>query len=94
MNLNPAIKSSVCLVYAGVDSGLRLTLNVEQYEYMAGPHDAAGVKILLHEPRETPSVHGLGQAVATGTHAFVGVKFMMVRILLNNGAENALTNMR
>ena len=45
---------------------------------MAGPHDAAGVKILLHEPRETPSVHGLGQAVATGTHAFVGVKFMMV----------------
>ena len=46
---------------------------------MAGPHDAAGVKILLHEPRETPSVHGLGQAVATGTHAFVGVKFMMVR---------------
>ena len=63
----------------GVNSGLRLTLNVEQYEYMAGPHDAAGVKILLHEPRETPSVHGLGQAVATGTHAFVGVKFMKVR---------------
>ena len=79
-NLNPTIKSLVCLIYSGVDSGLRLTLNVEQYEYMAGPHDAAGVKILLHEPRETPSVHGLGQAVATGTHAFVGVKFMMVRI--------------
>ena len=47
---------------------------------MAGPHGAAGVKILLHEPRETPSVHGLGQAVATGTHAFVGVKYMMVYI--------------
>ena len=63
---------------SGVESGLRLTLNIEQYEYMAGPHDAAGVKILLHDPEELPSVHGLGQAIAPGAHGFVGAKFMMV----------------
>ena len=63
-----------------MESGLRLTLNVEQYEYMTGPHDAAGVKILLHDPREIPSVHALGQAIPTGTHAFVGVKYMKVNI--------------
>ena len=49
---------------------------------MAGPHDAAGVKMLLHDPRETPFVHALGQAIPTGTHAFVGVKFMMVKELI------------
>ena len=62
----------------GVDSGLRLTLNVEQYEYMTGPHDSAGVKILLHDAREMPFVYALGQAVPTGAHAFIGVKFMTV----------------
>jgi hypothetical protein len=71
----------VNFVYKGVDSGLRVTLNVEQYEYMTGPHDAAGIKILLHDSREMPFVHELGQAVPTGTHAFVGVKFMTVCLL-------------
>ena len=63
-----------------MEAGLRLTLNVEQYEYMAGPHEAAGVKMLLHDPRELPSVHALGQAMPTGTHAFVGVKFTEVAL--------------
>ena len=63
---------------SGVDSGLRLTLNVEQYEYMVGPHDSAGIKLLLHDHREMPFVYGLGQAVPTGAHAFFGVKLMTV----------------
>ena len=63
---------------SGIESGLRLTLNIEQYEYMPGPHDAAGVKILLHHPEEIPSVHGLGQAIAPGAHSFVGAKFLKV----------------
>ena len=46
---------------------------------MPGPHDAAGIKMLLHDSRETPSVHSLGQAVATGTHGLVGVKYLLVR---------------
>ena len=64
---------------SGIETGLRLILNVEQYEYMPGPHDAAGIKMLLHDSRETPSVHSLGQAVATGTHGVVGVKYLLVR---------------
>ena len=34
-----------------MESGFRLMLNIEQYEYMNGPHDGAGVKVLLHDPR-------------------------------------------
>ncbi|WAR19542.1 ASIC2-like protein, partial [Mya arenaria] len=70
--------SDMTITSSGVDSGLRLTLNVEQYEYMAGPHDAAGIKILLHDPREMAFVHELGQAVPTGAHAFFGLKFMSI----------------
>ncbi|XP_060079768.1 uncharacterized protein LOC132559172 [Ylistrum balloti] len=62
----------------GVENGLRLTLNVEQYEYMPGPHDAAGVKMLLHANGEVPRVHALGQAVSTGAHVFVGVKVFSI----------------
>jgi len=65
-----------------VDAGLRLTLNVEQYEYMVGPHDAAGIKILLHDPREKPFVYELGQAVPIGTHAIFGVKLWTVNELV------------
>ncbi|XP_053396435.1 uncharacterized protein LOC123544907 isoform X3 [Mercenaria mercenaria] len=71
-------KRDMLVASSGVDSGLRVTLNVEQYEYMTGPHDSAGIKILLHDAREMPFVHELGQAVPTGTHAFVGVKFMTI----------------
>lgn len=60
----------------GADNGLRLLLNVEQYEYMPGPHDAAGVKILMHNNGEFPKVHELGLATPTGTHAFVGLKIV------------------
>ena len=63
----------------GTDHGLRLTINVEQYEYMHGPHDSAGLKILLYDPAEEPLVYELGQAVATGTHTYVGVKVIQVR---------------
>ncbi|KAK3759097.1 hypothetical protein RRG08_040651 [Elysia crispata] len=60
----------------GSDYGLKLTLNVEQYEYMPGPHDAAGVKILLHDQREFPKVAELGLAIPTGTHTYVGIQLL------------------
>ncbi|XP_062594595.1 uncharacterized protein LOC134256016 [Saccostrea cucullata] len=62
----------------GVENGLRLTLNIEQYEYMPGPHDAAGIKMLLHDRNEIPRVHALGQAIPPGAHVFVGVKIVEV----------------
>lgn len=71
----------ICIYFrlpSGVENGLRLTINVEQYEYMPGPHDSAGVKMLLHDDNEVPRVHALGQAVSTGSHVFVGVKVLTV----------------
>ncbi|XP_052769455.1 acid-sensing ion channel 4-B-like isoform X2 [Mya arenaria] len=86
--------SDMTITSSGVDSGLRLTLNVEQYEYMAGPHDAAGLKILLHDPMEMPFVHELGQAVPTGTHAFFGVKFMSIDNLPSPHGDCATKELR
>ncbi|KAI0209574.1 hypothetical protein LSAT2_005730 [Lamellibrachia satsuma] len=58
----------------GSDSGLRLRLNLEQYEYMRGPHSAGGLKILVHPQKEFPSVRDFGDAIPAGAHAFVGVQ--------------------
>ncbi|GAB1602164.1 acid-sensing ion channel 1C-like, partial, partial [Argonauta hians] len=60
----------------GSENGLRLILNVEQYEYMPGPNTAAGIKILMHNEDEFPKVHELGLATPTGAHAFVGLKIV------------------
>ncbi|XP_041378054.1 acid-sensing ion channel 1C-like [Gigantopelta aegis] len=62
----------------GSDYGLKLTLNVEQYEYMPGPHDAAGVKLLLHDHKEFPKVHELGLAIPTGSHTFIGIQLVSI----------------
>ncbi|XP_071165065.1 degenerin-like protein del-10 [Mytilus edulis] len=62
----------------GVENGLKLRLNVEQYEYMPGPHDAAGIKILIHDRLEIPRVYALGQAVSTGSNVFAGVQLLKV----------------
>ncbi|XP_061184813.1 uncharacterized protein LOC133192822 [Saccostrea echinata] len=58
----------------GIENGLRLTLNIEQYEYMPGPHDAAGIKMLIHDHKDIPMVHALGQAISPGSRVFVGMK--------------------
>ncbi|XP_060080911.1 uncharacterized protein LOC132560265 [Ylistrum balloti] len=65
----------------GSENGLRMTLNVEQYEYMSGPRDSVGVKILFHTREEVPRVHALGHAVTTGAHTFIGLKMVHVRNL-------------
>ena len=70
--------SEMALSSPGIDSGLRLMLNIEQYEYMNGPHDSAGVKVLLHDPRQTPLVASLGQAVSTGFSTFAGINLLMI----------------
>ncbi|ELU15109.1 hypothetical protein CAPTEDRAFT_228582 [Capitella teleta] len=57
----------------GSSNGLRLTLNVEQYEYMAGPNHAAGLKVLLLGQKEVAFVEDLGDCVPTGLDAFVSI---------------------
>lgn len=68
----------LCHIFAGSDNGLNLLLNVEQYEYMPGPNDAAGVKVLTHVKDDHPRVRELGIAVPTGTQAFIGLQVVMV----------------
>lgn len=67
-------------LFTGVSNGLRLKINIEQNEYMPGPHSAAGVKFLLHEAKEVPLVHALGQAVSPGSHVFVSVTLTEVSV--------------
>lgn len=69
---------SLRLIFTGSDNGLNLLLNVEQYEYMPGPNDAAGVKVLTHVKDDHPRVRELGIAVPTGTQAFIGLQVIMV----------------
>ena len=76
--------SNICSVYityvhiSGADHGLKLLLNVEQYEYMPGPNDAAGIKLLTHGPDELPRVRELGISIPTGAHSFVGLQIVYV----------------
>lgn len=66
---------------SGSDAGLRLLLNVEQYEYMPGPGSAAGVKILTHGQQDLARVRELGISVPTGTHAFIGLQVIALENL-------------
>ena len=76
---------------AGAEEGLSLMLNVEQYEYMPGPHDAAGVKILLHDRNEFPKVHALGQALSAGVHSFMAIKLVSVSTTLHHVCQQGST---
>lgn len=62
----------------GSGFGLSLVLNIEQYQYMTGPQDEAGIKVLLHDAREIPLVKDLGFAIAPGTHTLVAVQKQVV----------------
>jgi hypothetical protein len=65
--------------FIGVEGGLRLVLNVEQYEYMQGPNAAAGVKIALHgESQHFPTLKDQGFAVPPGADALVALKVVEV----------------
>lgn len=65
-------------VSLGADRGLRLQLNIEQYEYMQGPNPGAGIKLLVHDNQEIPLVRDLGVAIPPGAHAYVGVQITEV----------------
>ncbi|CAH1802000.1 unnamed protein product [Owenia fusiformis] len=68
-------------IQTGSAYGLKLRLNVEQYEYMKGPNSGAGVKILIHDHNEIPLVGDLGQAIPPGMQAFVGVRMLQLHNL-------------
>ncbi|XP_055864283.1 uncharacterized protein LOC106077088 [Biomphalaria glabrata] len=70
----PASPRSLSLDTPGTSHGLHLTINIEEYERMLGPHVASGIHLLVHNRREYPLVRQLGQSVAAGSHASVALK--------------------
>ncbi|XP_074652780.1 degenerin-like protein del-10 [Tubulanus polymorphus] len=77
-NNNIQQTSPLLVTEAGTEHGLRLVVNVEQYEYMYGPHDSAGLKVLLHDKKEVPLVYELGQGLSTATHTYIGIKLLVM----------------
>jgi len=77
----PAIINIVQLIFIfrGAEGGLRLLLNVEQYEYMPGPNQGAGVRIHIHDQQEVPLMKDFGLAVAPGTHSLIGMTMNKVK---------------
>ncbi|CAD5126311.1 DgyrCDS14464 [Dimorphilus gyrociliatus] len=65
---------SLTVTESGLNNALSLLLNLEQYEYMPGPDNDAGVKIFLHDDYKRPLMSDLGFAVAAGMHTLVGIK--------------------
>ena len=62
--------------------GLQLVLSIEQYEYMKGPHNAVGIKLVLHHQDALPLVQDFGDNVPAGMHTFVGVSVSKVSSIL------------
>ena len=68
-------------------------MNIEQYEYMQGPHNAVGLKFLLHHQDAIPLVQDFGDHVPAGMHTFVAVSVSKVSSILfvfNGGAATIL----
>lgn len=63
---------------AGPTHGLELILNVEQYEYMSGPWNTAGIKVIVHNQTEVVAIEDMGSDVAPGLLANVGVQVIKV----------------
>ena len=57
-------------------------LNIEQYEYMNGAHNAVGLKFLLHHQDAVPIVQDFGDNVPAGLLTFVAVSVSKVSSIL------------
>ena len=57
-------------------------LNIEQYEYMNGAHNAVGLKFLLHHQDDVPIVQDFGENVPAGLLTFVAVSVSKVSSIL------------
>ena len=55
---------------------------MEQYEYMKGPHNAVGLKLLLHHQDDVPLVQDFGDNVPAGMPTFVSLTVTNVSTVL------------
>ncbi|CAD5125317.1 DgyrCDS13560 [Dimorphilus gyrociliatus] len=66
--------SSLFTEESGTQAGMSLTLNIESYEYMIGPHKNEGIKVYLHDAKESPRINHLGFSLAPGFHHSIAIK--------------------
>jgi len=64
---------------AGAKFGLRLVLDIQQYDYYGLVTKRAGLKVLIHHQETPPMVEELGFAVGPGTSTFAAVRRGKVR---------------
>ena len=55
---------------------------MEQYEYMKGPNNAVGLKLLLHHQDDVPLVQDFGDNVPAGMPTFVSLSVTNVSTVL------------
>ncbi|CAH1241435.1 ASIC2 [Branchiostoma lanceolatum] len=70
----------------GEGNGLKVTINIENDEYMAtndvaGDAMDAGIKVMVHPQHEPPFVKELGFAVSPGFHTFVAIRKEVITTL-------------
>ena len=62
---------------------------------MRGPHQGAGLRVLVHNHNDVPLVRDYGLAVSPGSQAFVAVKVVEVclyfSILLKQSCQSGIT---
>ena len=56
--------------------GLKLVLNIQQYDYLEELSDAAGARILIHQSRTLPFPEDEGILVGPGKATSVGIKMV------------------
>ena len=61
---------------------MHLRLNIEQYEYMPGPHSGAGLLVAVHDPGDVPKIKQGALSVMPGTQTSLGIQTVQVKFLL------------
>ena len=67
---------------AGDSFGLKLTMSVEQEEYLGHDTPSAGLKMRVHNQDELPFVSNLGFALMPGSHVFAAISKTRVSIFI------------
>ena len=63
--------------------GLSLLLDVEQYFYMRGDNNAAGVRVLIqHHDEAKELVKNVGYFVSAGFHTYIALSYTMVSVTI------------
>ena len=68
-------------VFVGVDNGLRLLLNLEQYEYMRSSREVGGAYAMVHDQSdEARLVKGKGFTICKEMHTIVKLDKIEVKL--------------